>query len=95
MRPADLLEPFLNKIPEEVKSLAKKEEDLLSYALFPQQTLSFLRGEAKKEAEAAQIVKANMGVQQEAVNPSSTTARIRRLRVSVGDEVFEILFEEL
>ena len=35
-RPADLLEPKMEKIKEEIKDLAQTEEDLLSYALFPQ-----------------------------------------------------------
>lgn len=35
-RPADLLEPELEKYREETKGIAKSEEDVLSYALFPQ-----------------------------------------------------------
>ncbi|MBQ7900588.1 MAG: oxaloacetate decarboxylase subunit alpha, partial [Clostridia bacterium] len=35
-RPADLLEPELEKYKEECKDIAKSEEDVLSYALFPQ-----------------------------------------------------------
>lgn len=35
-RPADLLEPELDKYREECKDIAKSEEDVLSYALFPQ-----------------------------------------------------------
>ncbi|RKO66763.1 acetyl-CoA carboxylase biotin carboxyl carrier protein [Desulfofundulus salinus] len=35
-RPADLLEPKMDKIREEIKHLAKSEEDFISYALFPQ-----------------------------------------------------------
>ena len=34
-RPADLLEPELEKYRAEAGSLAKSEEDVLSYALFP------------------------------------------------------------
>lgn len=34
-RPADLLEPELEKYAAEIKDRAKKEEDVLSYALFP------------------------------------------------------------
>ena len=34
-RPADYLEPSLPKFREEIGSLAKSEEDVLSYALFP------------------------------------------------------------
>ena len=35
-RPADLLEPELEKYREETKGIAKSDEDVLSYALFPQ-----------------------------------------------------------
>ena len=35
-RPADLIEPELEKYREESKGIAKSEEDVLSYALFPQ-----------------------------------------------------------
>ena len=41
-RPADLLEPELDKYKEEFKDLAKSEEDVLSLALFPQVAPKFL-----------------------------------------------------
>ncbi|MCL6639639.1 MAG: pyruvate/oxaloacetate carboxyltransferase, partial [Firmicutes bacterium] len=41
-RPADLLEPKMGKIREEVQDLARSEEDYISYALFPQVTRRFL-----------------------------------------------------
>lgn len=40
-RPADLLEPELEKYKEETKGIAKSEEDVLSYALFPQVAKKF------------------------------------------------------
>ncbi len=40
-RPADLLEPELPKYREECKDIAKSEEDVLSYALFPQVAAKF------------------------------------------------------
>ena len=41
-RPADLLKPELEKYKQEAKDLAKTEEDVLSYALFPQVAAKFL-----------------------------------------------------
>ena len=41
-RPADLLEPELEKYKEEYKDIAKSEEDVLSLALFPQVAPKFL-----------------------------------------------------
>ncbi len=43
-RPADLIEPELEKYREEAKDLARCEEDVLSYALFPQVASKFLAG---------------------------------------------------
>ncbi len=42
-RPADNLEPELAKIEAEMKDYKEKEEDVLSYALFPQQALDFFK----------------------------------------------------
>ena len=54
-RPADLLEPELEKYKEEFKDIAKCEEDVLSLALFPQVAPKFLdkRDHPEKYAEAA------------------------------------------
>ena len=41
-RPADLIEPQLPKLCEEIADYARSEEDVLSYALFPQQARDFL-----------------------------------------------------
>ncbi len=41
VRPADLIEPELEKYREETKDIAKSEEDVLSYALFPQVAKKF------------------------------------------------------
>ena len=58
-RPADLLEPGFEKAKREIGSLAKSEEDVLSYALFPQVAKPFLERRAKgtgfKEEIAAAI----------------------------------------
>jgi pyruvate carboxylase subunit B len=51
-RPADLLRPELPKLQEEAHKLGviHREEDLLTYALYPQVAVKFLRGEMKEEA---------------------------------------------
>lgn len=59
-RPADLLEPELDKIREECKDVAKSEEDVLSYALFPQVARKFFDvrdGRAAAPAPAAEAAK--------------------------------------
>ncbi|HMM31496.1 MAG TPA: pyruvate carboxylase subunit B [Clostridia bacterium] len=49
-RPADLLSPELDKYREEIKDVMQQEEDVLSYALFPQVALKFFENR-KKAAE--------------------------------------------
>jgi len=60
-RPADLLEPELNKLTEELRKLAKDEgikletgereiDDVLTYALFPQIGLKFLKNRGNPDA---------------------------------------------
>ena len=53
-RPADLLEPEMEKYRKEAGELAKCEEDVLSYALFPQVAENFFkkRNEPKVEEKA-------------------------------------------
>ncbi len=49
-RPADLLSPELDKYREEIKDYMQQEEDVLSYALFPQVAMKFFENR-KKAAE--------------------------------------------
>lgn len=51
-RPADLLEPKMDKIRAEVKDLARSEEDVLSYAMFPQVAKRFLEARNKPDSRA-------------------------------------------
>ena len=52
-RPADLLEPELEKYKEEYKDIAKSEEDVLALALFPQVAPKFIeKRDAPKAAPA-------------------------------------------
>ena len=60
VRPADLIEPELEKYRQETKGIAKCEEDVLSYALFPQVAQKFFdvrdgraQAETPKSAPAA------------------------------------------
>jgi len=48
-RPADLLEPELEKYAAEIKDYIRQEEDVLSYALFPPVAMKFF--EAREAAE--------------------------------------------
>jgi len=50
-RPADLLEPALNKIPEDMKPYIESDEDKLTYALFPQAAVEFFKKRKAKREE--------------------------------------------
>lgn len=52
-RPADLLAPRLEKMRKEIGALAESEEDVLSYALFPQVAKKFLEARLKGEPHPA------------------------------------------
>ena len=57
-RPADLLKPELPKYREEAKDIAKSEEDVLSYALFPQVAEKFFKArDGKKENNGVKAIK--------------------------------------
>lgn len=50
-RPADRLEPALDKIPEEVKPFIEREEDKLTYVLFPKAAVEFFKKRKIKREE--------------------------------------------
>jgi oxaloacetate decarboxylase alpha subunit len=52
-RPADLLKPELDSIPEEAKQHFDKEEDALTYALFPKAALEFFNKRKTIQKESA------------------------------------------
>ena len=52
VRPADLIEPEMDKYKTEIGSLAKSEEDVLAYALFPQVAKAFFE---KRDLPAQQV----------------------------------------
>ena len=48
-RPADLLEPEMDKLREETKDFAECDEDVLTYALFPQVAVDFFKRRAARK----------------------------------------------
>jgi len=61
-RPADLLAPELDKYRKETEGVAKCEEDVLSYALFPQVASKFFAARDNKVEEAPKAAAADNGV---------------------------------
>jgi len=78
-RPADLLEPMYKKCKEELEELGllRKEEDVISYALFPEQTKKLLSGEAKPEFTSTEL-------------PLEQEMRGRRFKVLLNNEEYEV-----
>jgi pyruvate/oxaloacetate carboxyltransferase len=50
-RPADLLEPVLDNIPDDVKPYIESDEDKITYALFPKAALEFFKKRKTKREE--------------------------------------------
>ena len=55
-RPADLLDPELEKYREETKDIAKCDEDVLSIALFPQVAPGFIQKRDNPEPEVRELI---------------------------------------
>ncbi|NLD57428.1 MAG: pyruvate/oxaloacetate carboxyltransferase [Methanomicrobiales archaeon] len=81
VRPADLLEPTYEKMKAEAEKagLIKKEEDILTYILYPAIAPAFLKGERKLEPLPAM---------QPALQPSSDLPGV--MEVEVDGEVFSV-----
>ncbi|MDP2217975.1 MAG: sodium-extruding oxaloacetate decarboxylase subunit alpha [Methanolobus sp.] len=86
-RPADLLEPEYEKMKAEAEKmgLIKKEEDILTYILYPAIAPAFLKGEAKEE----ELVPVKVEKQ-----PSASAANMASIptefKVEVDGEVFNV-----
>ena len=79
-RPADLLEPELEKYREEFKDIAKSDEDVLSLALFPQVAPKFLAYRDNPQKDAAPAASA---VPAKAADPNA----VHELTVQVAADV--------
>jgi pyruvate carboxylase subunit B len=89
VRPADLLEPEYDKRKKEAEEmgLVKKEEDILTYILYPSIAPKFLRGESREEKLAP--------AKQTASPPLSQVSIPTRFKVEVDNEVFEVQVEPI
>jgi pyruvate/oxaloacetate carboxyltransferase len=67
VRPADLLEPILEKIPDDVRPYIETEEDKISYALFPQIALEFFKRRKAQRGQTKTMVSPERSAELEAV----------------------------
>ncbi len=81
-RPADLLPPQLHVVREEAGKLGilKNDEDLLTYALYPQVAVKFLKGELKEEPLKPTL---------EAASPPES-AMPTEFKVEVDGEIYDV-----
>ncbi len=82
VRPADLLAPIYEQMKKEAEeqALVTREEDILTYILYPSVAPSFLRGERKAEAIPEKVHAGSVGV-----------AEIpRSMEVEVDGEIFSV-----
>ncbi|MGP8320371.1 MAG: sodium-extruding oxaloacetate decarboxylase subunit alpha [Methanosarcinaceae archaeon] len=88
-RPADLLEPEYERLEKEAKELGlvSKEEDVLTYILYPAIAPKFLKGEGEEEA----IVP----VRAEAAVCAPSTAIPTEFRVEVDGDAFDVKIEPI
>jgi pyruvate carboxylase subunit B len=89
VRPADKLAPELPKMLDEANKagIIKKEEDLITYALYPQVALKFLRGELKEETMAPTAPAASSAPGPGAATPLTMPTEFA---VEVDGEVFNV-----
>ncbi len=97
VRPADLVDETLEDYREEIGELARSEEDLLSYALFPQTARAYLERHAigpESNVFGTQIP-AYLGTQAGAALPEDAGDRVRDIIAIVEEsDVDEVVIEQ-
>jgi len=97
-RPADLLDPEVDKLTEELQALAKEKnikladesiDDVLTYALFPQIGLKFLENRNNPAAFEPIPTKANKA--SKVVSEASTSTAPENYAVSVDGKVYNVV----
>lgn len=84
VRPADLLEDEMGKLRIECENLAKSEEDVLMYAMFPELAQTFL------QERNAGTLKAEPLLPKEAATPSAARYAPNEFKVTLHGETFHI-----
>jgi oxaloacetate decarboxylase alpha subunit len=96
VRPADLLEPMWRKAREAVKAWSESEEDVITYALFPQVALKFFEWRKARSAEDVPQIQSNDEIGPTVVENKASAAPprvkppVKPRAVSRGDEDMNI-----
>ena len=83
-RPADKLEPELEKLRSEIEGLAKSEEDTLTYAMFPDLARTFF------QERAAGTLKAEPLLSKEAAQPGANRYAPNEFKITLHGETYHI-----
>jgi pyruvate carboxylase subunit B len=83
-RPADLLEPEMAKLQAEAERIAQNDEDVLTYAMFPDIGQTFL------QERNAGLLKPEVLMTKEAVNTSAARYAPNEFKVTLHGETFHI-----
>ena len=99
-RPADLLKPEVESLTQELTEIAEKEnitladdviDDVLTYALFPQIGLKFLKNRNNKDAfEPAPLMADSKVAVAQSSAPQQSTGAIENYSVTVDGKVYEV-----
>ncbi len=92
VRPADLLEPQLDKARKEVEKYLQQEEDVLSYILFPHVAIDFFKTRKKFECS---YVKNTNEYNKELSNKEESNKRVSKKREKANSYKWENLQQEV
>ncbi|OPX23046.1 MAG: oxaloacetate decarboxylase subunit alpha [Planctomycetales bacterium 4484_113] len=97
-RPADKLEPEFEKLKEEIKDMARSDEDVLTYALFPQAGREFL--EKRNSGTLAPVLEKKPEEKMPAATPAAAPSPAApvgplQFKVSVGEKRFDVVVEQV
>jgi len=84
VRPADLLEDEMDKLRVQIENLAKSDEDVLTYAMFPDLAQTFLQERNAGTLKAEQLLPKESGT------PSSARYAPNEFKVTLHGETFHI-----
>lgn len=99
VRPADLIEPEMEKAREAIKDISSDTDDVLTFALYPTTGLRFLRMKhgleevpenMKPESSSEDTNAASSKIVRRAAEGPPKSSRTRRFKVYVQDECFEV-----
>ena len=83
-RPADMLDPELDKLRGEIEGLAKSEEDTLTYAMFPDLARTFF------QERAAGTLKAEPLLSKESAQPGANRYAPNEFKITLHGETYHI-----